>query len=206
MAKSINAPADKSPGSGHNGPDEGVFLKHVRKIIEANQKLEDAKSARQAIRKLAKADGIELKKLDAVVTMSDWEPGEVRDHFLTLNKYAIWIGLPVGHQADIFEDLPEAALPPEQWRHKGFIAATTGKGSFGEAPADCPPGDCTQAYLQGVHSGQERIAAAMKPPEPEKPPEVDPTDEDEVARQARALKKSDFMQRGPADAEELLTA
>jgi hypothetical protein len=150
----------KAAGIGDNGPDEACFLKHVRACVLADEKLAEAKSARSKIRKLAKADGIELKVADAVITMGQWEPGEIREHFATRARYAIWMGLPIGTQTDLFDGVPEAATPDLDWKAKGYTAAVTGKGAYAEAPENCPP-DQIQNYLAGVHDGHAKIAGEM---------------------------------------------
>ena len=159
MARKITDDAEAPAAAGHNGPTEETFLKHVRTIIAANLKVEEAKAARNAVRKLAKAEGIELRKLDAIVTMADWEPGEVRDHFSTLQRYAVWMGLPVGTQVDLFEGVPEIAKQGLDWEAKGLLAATTGKGAHGKPPSECPP-DQIDNWMKGWHRGQEKNAPA----------------------------------------------
>lgn len=162
LNESSTPEAVKAAGIGDNGPDEATFLGHVRACIAADEALANAKSARSAVRKRAKADGIELKQLDAVVTMSDWSPAEVRDHFATRQRYALWLGLPLGTQVDLFENVPEAAKPALDWRAMGYVAATTGKGAHGKAPDNCPA-DCVQEWLTGWHEGQAKIGGELGP-------------------------------------------
>ena len=149
-------------GPGHNAPDEeATFLRHVRAIARANSALEEAKAARQAVRKLAKADGIELKQLDAVLVMTDWEPGEIRDHFAIRSRYALWLGLPIGTQLDFFDAVPLAAREEIDWEARGFAAALVNRGAYAdEIPADCPP-DRIQAWQTGVNKAHDKIAWAM---------------------------------------------
>lgn len=163
MAKDISAAAPEDiPGLGHNGLTEDVFLVNMRAIINAQAKVDLAKAGLKEARKLAKAAGIELKQLDAVIAMADWGPDEVRDHFATRNQYAIWMGLPVGTQPDFFAGVPDAAKPSVDWRSRGYVAATTGKGAVGKPPEDCPP-DQVQAWMEGWHDGQKKIAGEMTP-------------------------------------------
>jgi hypothetical protein len=162
MARSITDGVGngETPGLGHNGPSEEEFLLHMRAIINAQAKVDIAKVGVKQARKLAKSAGIELKKLDAIVTMADWGPDEVRAHFATLNQYAIWMGLPIGTQPDFFDGVPEAAKPSVDWRARGYVAATTGKGAVGTPPEDCPP-DQVQSWMAGWHDGQAKIASEM---------------------------------------------
>jgi hypothetical protein len=161
LAQSINAEPNGSgksaPPAGHNGPTQEKIHQHARAIIAANLKVQEAQAARQSVRKLAKADGVELGKLDTIISMMDWEPGEVRAHFKTLIDYAVWFELPIGTQVDLFAGVPDAAKPALDWESKGYQAAVTGKGVQGKAPEDCPA-DCIQAWLTGWNRGQEKNA------------------------------------------------
>lgn len=207
-AKTDNGPGPAEGGPGHNNPpnEEAKFLVHMRKIIAANADMAGARAERQRIRKLAKADGIELKKLDAVITMLDWAPGEVREHFGVLNRYALFAGLPIGAQADLFHDVPQAAMEELDWESVGFAAGMSDKGAYGTAPDECPP-ERHQAYLRGVHRATEKIAWSMAEagvnPEklgdtPASAVALEPEDEDEALDDAaRKLKKAGFLKTEP---------
>ena len=161
-AKASAGSDGQAPGLGHNvDHEEATFLRHVRAIVTAQAIVEDAKNGLKSVRKLAKADGIELKKLDAVVTTTEWSPGEIRDHFGTLNRYALWMGLPVGTQADLFADVPEASRESVDWEARGYCAALTNKGAFaGKPPSECPPDRITD-WQRGVNRATEKIAWSM---------------------------------------------
>ncbi len=164
MAKSINEPSGGGgpPPAGHNQVDQDTFLSFVRQITAEQAKVEAAKSGLKSVRKQAKASGIELGHLDAVVRMSEWSIEEVREHYALSTRYAIWLGLPLGEQADLFADENAAPAKPTdkaaEWDAKGFMAATTGKGVFGDGPpAECPP-EHHQDWLHGVERGTARNA------------------------------------------------
>lgn len=165
MAKTLKAAKDAAeegaPANHNGGNDEATFIHYVQAIVKAQAVVDEAKAAWKSVRKLAKAAGIELKKLDAIVTMTEWEPGEVRDHFATLNRYALWMGLPIGTQSDLFAEVPQAARESIDWEARGFAAAMTNKGAFaGSPPSDCPP-DRIQDWQRGVNRCTEKLAWAM---------------------------------------------
>lgn len=161
MTIAEEAPARDGPApAGDNLSDEATFYRHVRAIVAANAKLDEAKAARNAVRKLARADGIELGALDRIIKMADWDASEIRDHFATEQRYAELMNLPVGTQLDLLDGVPEAARPDIDWKAKGFTAAMTNKGEFAKAPDNCPP-DQVQNYLAGVHEAHEKIAGEM---------------------------------------------
>lgn len=117
------------------------------------------------------------------------------------------LGLPVfGKQMDLFgdakTDTEKDAIAAEA---DGYMAGR--RGDDAAPPSDVGP--LTQPWLVGWHKGQEetakQVASAMEvrarktkaaaPPEPEKDPEQD------VADQARKLKKSGFMDTSSDDAQ-----
>lgn len=159
-------PQDEPPPEvGHNGVTQDQFLSWVRAAIKANEALEVAKLARSKMRKQAKAAGIELGHMDEVIAMAEWEPGEIREHFRIQQQYAEWMALPVGTRLDLLKGVPDAALSDFDWQAKGFAAATTGRGAFGEAPDDCPA-DQVQNWMKGWTRGQAFNAPSPLRPDP----------------------------------------
>lgn len=169
MAKKLAAVpsgAEQPPaGVGHNGLTEEKYLLHKRAIIQANAKLEEARAARNSIRKLAKADGVELRKIDAAITMMEWSPDEVREHFSTELKYARWSRLLPGESFDLFNDdddsIPAFAADELSWEKKGWAAGI--KGAEAKTPNDCP-GDRTEAWMKGWHAAQAKLASQLGTP------------------------------------------
>lgn len=160
MARKLKeATPEDEAGAGHNLTDD-AFYEHTQAIVKANAALEVARANRQAVRKLAKAAGVELGILDAKLKMAEWEPSEIRSHYATDARYAELLRLPVGTQLDLLEGVPEAARPDIDWQSRGFLAATTKLGVPGQPPADVPA-DQVQNWMQGWQEGQEKNARPL---------------------------------------------
>jgi hypothetical protein len=146
-----------------SGLTKEAFTDWKRQIIIANEACDIANASRKAIRKRARGAGVVLKAMDAMITMSTWEPAEVREHFETEHQYAVWTELP-GHkqladQLDLFADIDPDEMSEDDWESKGYLAATSGLGVPCEAPEDCP-GDRVQAWTRGWHRGMVKNAPA----------------------------------------------
>lgn len=162
MARATNpeTTSEEPAGEGHNQPPEEVFLHYVSVISLADKKLAEARDARKVVRKQAKAAGIELGHLDAVVKMAEWDRTEVRAFFATRLQYAEWYALPVDYQPDMFADPAEAEpLGADHWVSKGFQAGVTG--AVGTPPNECP-GEHMQDWQHGWGKGQAKIAEGLK--------------------------------------------
>src|SRR5690606_25481991 len=80
---------------------QGTFLEAVREVAKVNAEMRALNERRKGIRKKWKSEGIELGILDATIKMAEWDRAEVRAHFDNARRYAEWLGLPVGVQADL---------------------------------------------------------------------------------------------------------
>lgn len=150
-----NAP----PPVGHNGLTDETFAQYVNELAKIEAKLEGVKAERRAARKRAKAAGIELGHMDAVVRMSDWSQEEVRNHFATQAQYAAWMGLPLGTQVDLFaKEVGGKASEPhgaEYWNSKGYAAGL--RGDLPTPPAECHP-EHHPDFKHGWDKGQAKLA------------------------------------------------
>lgn len=177
--KSKGAP---DPQHGSNLTRE-TFLESVQEMNAANSKLEKVKEERKALRKMIKARGIELGILDATIKMSEWGRGEVRAKFDTERKYAEWLGLPLGHQPDMFADLTDDEISETEWHAKGKTAGLAGRDPI--PPEECP-GEMHAHFMAGWHEGQTELLKAMgkKAPAPKK--DAPPMTEEEKKAAAKA--------------------
>lgn len=147
------------PPPGHNGLTDETFLLFVNELAQIEAKLDEWKGQRKSARKRAKAAGIDLGHMDAVVRMADWSTDEVREFFGTRTKYALWMRLPLGAQADMFAD--EQTKPVEEpqdaayWSGKGYQAGV--RGLVLKIPAECHP-QHHQDFTHGYHAGQAKLA------------------------------------------------
>lgn len=157
--------AEDATKTGKGEEDQGsnlrseTFLEFVNQIIEQQAAVDVEKDKLKTLRKKAKAEGIVLGDLDAVVRMSEWGRNEVREHFANRQRYAAWLGLPTGTQGDFFKpvDTSDPKVAASEWEQKGVTAGLLGKDAT--APEECP-GEHVQAFLKGHATGQKRLAEA----------------------------------------------
>ena len=177
MARNVEEPNQPEAADRDTNLTADVFLRHCRSISEANAAVKAAQEQRKKIRQQAKADGITLADLDATLRMADWGRNEIRDKFETRMRYARWLNLPVGSQGELFKpvDTSDPKKAADEWKAAGITAGVTGANP--EPPEECPA-EFHQAYMDGWHTGQKRLAdanphlnggkakAAKKEPEP----------------------------------------
>lgn len=157
----------------------GTFLDACREIAKVNAEMRSLNERRKGIRKKWKSEGIELGILDATLKMAEWDRSEVRTHFDNARRYAEWLGLPVGVQADLFKGMGEDEVQKSEWRALGRVASNLGRPA--KAPDECPP-EMIQSFMQGFNdedeaqwTDAERAAAvtdAAAAIDPEKPGNV----------------------------------
>lgn len=126
MAQRAGTEAAPAGGGGSNELTQEQFLEAARKLADWNAKKAEVNAGRNGYRKQLKAQGVELGKLDTILKMAEWDRQEVRDHFAILDRYAIWMGLPVGAQAELFgaDDHEKRA---REWHGAGMTARRAGK-------------------------------------------------------------------------------
>lgn len=129
-----------------------TFLEAVREIAKVNAEMRSLNERRKGIRKKWKAEGLELGILDATLKMAEWDRAEVRDHFDNARRYAEWLGLPVGVQADLFKGLGDDEVQKTEWRALGRVASNLGRAA--KPPEECPP-EYRQSWMQGFNDEDE---------------------------------------------------
>lgn len=129
-----------------------TFLEAVREIAKVNAEARSINEKRKGIRKKWKAEGIELGLLDAALKMAEWDRAEVRAHFDVGRRYAEWLGLPVGHQPDMFKSMGDDEIQKREWFALGQVASRLGKPA--KAPEECPP-EYIQDFMRGFADEDE---------------------------------------------------
>jgi len=155
MAKALTA--DPAP-TGHNVSEEAVVRTYVADMVKLQAEKQAITDKIKTRRKLAKAQGVDaLQELDRVIKMSTWSPDEVRDSFQRTERYARFLGLPIGSQASLFDDerVPELERTREKWGDRGFTDGVMGRGKPEEPPKECPP-DARQRYGERWEEGQKK--------------------------------------------------
>lgn len=154
---------------------QDVFLDGIRKLTAINEKQKKVNEERRAVRKQLKANGLELGALDAALKMADWERSEVREHFDLRRRYAQWLGLPIGTQAELFDGKKDDEILTEEWTAAGRTAALTGKPA--RPPENCPPA-YHETFMKGFAEAADADFEGAAP--------AGPIDADKVVKEAKA--------------------
>ena len=164
----------------------GTFLEAVREIAKINAELRALNERRKGIRKKWKSEGIELGILDATIKMAEWDRSEVRTHFDNARKYAEWLGLPIGHQQDLFKGLGDDAVQKREWFALGAVSSRLGRPN--KAPEECPP-EYIQVWQAGYNGEDEKAwtEAEKNQAVTDAAEKIDPSAKDNLAQVREAL-------------------
>lgn len=167
---------------------QSTFLEAVKEISAINAKVRALNEDRKGIRKKWKAIGLELGLLDATIKMAEWDRPEVRTHFEVARRYAEWLGLPIGMQADLFKTLGDDEIQKREWFALGQVASRLGRAQ-GKPPEECPP-EYQQEWLRGFADEDEKnwTEAEKTEAQLEAAAEIDPAAANNVSQIADALK------------------
>ena len=141
---------------------EGLALVHLRKIVEAEQKKDEAVAKLRTARKAAKNDGVDLKALDAARALSKLDAIEVTNDFNQLVRYSKFLEVPVYSQLSMF-DIP--AEPTDEDLHDRAYSSGVRAGKLGhdQTSSKFEPGSpAGQKWLEGYSDGQKIIMSAMQ--------------------------------------------
>lgn len=164
-----------------------TFLEAVREIAKINAEMKAINERRKGIRKKWKSEGLELGILDATIKMAEWDRAEVRAHFDNARRYAEWLGLPIGVQADLFKGLGDDAVQKKEWFALGAVASRLGR-SPKDIPEECPP-EYKQHWLAGFNGEDEKAWTEAERHEAQnaEAAKIDPEKPGNIADVAKAL-------------------
>ncbi len=164
----------------------GTFLEAVREIAKVNAEMRALNERRKGIRKKWKSEGIELGILDATIKMAEWDRAEVRTHFDNARLYAEWLGLPIGHQQDLFKGLGDDAVQKREWFALGAVSSRLGRPN--KAPEECPP-EYIQVWQAGYNGEDEKAwtEAEKSQAVTDAAEKIDPNAKDNLAQVREAL-------------------
>ena len=148
--------------TGHNSKitdDErkAIFFSHFRKIQAQKAVVDAANDELKKLRKSAKADQIKLSDMDFAMRAVKLEDDNIiPDEIKSQLEIMQWLGMPVGHQPDLFAD----RRPGEERAHAEGTAAGLKAG-----PRESPYGvesAMGQEWLRGYDAAQANMAEDMK--------------------------------------------
>jgi|GEM_PF-4987682 len=135
------------------------FMENLAIALKDNQERDAVKARRSANRKHAKADGIDLGKMDEAIKMSEWSPSEIADHFAKQFAYLGYMSVDVGTQFDMFNGPQAQPKAPLDYYPAGLYAGIQGKPC--EPPAELTGND-RQRWIAGWHEGQAFLARGLE--------------------------------------------
>lgn len=197
MAKKLGSGADDNvvpinPNAEARREQQGnvtqeTFIEAVREIAKVNAEMKALNERRKGIRKKWKAEGLELGILDATIKMAEWDRAEVRAHFDNARRYADWLGLPVGMQADLFQSLGADEVQKKEWAALGRVASRLGKSA--KPPEECPA-EYHQDWMRGFADEDEDAwtEAEKHDAQRQAAEKIDPEKKGNLAEVAEALK------------------
>ncbi len=155
MPRSSTDTAEQPPAPKcHNGPSHDDIRMAANQMVALRAEREAVNTKISKFRKGLKAQGFTLGVLDAVITMLEWSPEEIKAHFAERDWYAEALRYPVGTQLEFFgtDATPDLVREQLKWRNVGFKNGLVGKGWPDESPDGCPP-ECDQSYGEGWEEG-----------------------------------------------------
>lgn len=151
--------------NGDSNVSQELVLYHLSKITEKERKKDEAVNGLRSARKAAKADGVDLKVLDAVRTLLKQDESELADGFNQTVRYAHLLNVPVYGQLTLFES-PE--ITEETVRERGYAAGLRA-GKLGQDqstnPHD-PTAPAGMAWVEGWYDGQKILLSAISTHQP----------------------------------------
>ena len=166
---------------GSNAPGRAQFEAALREIILARQKAETYQAHLRNAFKRADAMGFDTKQIKEVLKMRDRDPVELEVEMKVRAQYAMWAGVQMGGQLEMFGDdqtgeakaAQEADGLSDEDRHaqamfdaeqKGYYAGRRGDKLPDAVPFPAGSEEFTQ-FERGYWRGQEAIALEMRPKE-----------------------------------------
>ncbi|MFC6487336.1 hypothetical protein [Nitratireductor sp. GCM10026969] len=159
------AKQEETPGTGHNSElteneRKSLFFHHLRKRMEHNRRIDEAKAEKKADGKIAQADDVVLGDLDyAIKALNADDKATITERFIAEGEILSWLGLTPGFQTDLLRDRAPAIERIEKQGELAGLAAKDRESGYG------PGSDEDQAWLRGYDNGQaimrDNLEAAM---------------------------------------------
>jgi len=130
---------------------KAIMFAHFNRLQAQQRIVDEAMAERKKLRKLAKADGLNLKELDFMARCAEAEDDQaVVDELQRRVEIAAWFAMPIGYVPDMFTDRRPI---DEKQEAEGLSDGLTGK------TLDTARGE---HYVRGWEKGQAELAAGFK--------------------------------------------
>jgi hypothetical protein len=134
---------------------KAIMFAHFNRLQAHQRIVDEAMAERKRLRKLAKADGLNLKELDFMVRCAEAEDDDaVVEELKRRAEIAAWFALPIGYTPDMFADRRPL---DEQQEAMGMADGLIGK------TLDTARGE---HYVRGWQAGQAELAKGIKATDP----------------------------------------
>ena len=165
---------------------EPIFLGFVGKLKKLEAEKDSIVGKIRALKKQAKADGVDLKAADTALKIAALLDDEARSQHNTALAYMKFMRLPIGSQMSFLDGIEDdiSEMSEKQRRSKWFDdgwACSARGGDRIDCPHD-PTGDAGQAWMDGYQENQVKILAGIQAlevgeetpaePQPEAPPPI----------------------------------
>lgn len=160
--KAVQADNDAAP-AGHNSGElteaqrKALFFHHLRRRMERDAEVKEAKDARKEDGKLAQADGMVLGDLDyAIKAITADDKKTVTDRFVAEGEILTWLGLSSGFQSDMFRDRAPAIEKIEKAGELAGYAARERESGY------APKSDEDTRWLASYDAAQKQMQADLQ--------------------------------------------
>lgn len=146
-----------------NGPDRDEFLFMVGQIKRADDEITEKRTARKKLRQHFSNRGVNLAMMDLAIAEAEREDGTTISNMRDLKRYYEFMGLPIGHQFQLFDgplaaaaDIDIMARAFTEGRERGI------KGEFPDEQKWLPVSPEGQEHQRGWGEGQAVHLAKIK--------------------------------------------
>jgi len=135
-------------------------------IVAYKAKVTSATGKLRARRKYWQDQGVNLKVLDEMIALKNQDEQDVRDDEVDRQRYAKWLQVDLGFQAELDIPAPEPSVVEKVAKHDAYwIGHAAGKNGDVRNPERFGVGTIAQAaYDQGWNDGDTEVFDNAKPP------------------------------------------
>lgn len=141
-----------------------LFFIHMGAYKKALAKKKEADAQFKNICKIAKSEGVNPKDIKFAIELEDDGDGALEERRKRQEEIAVWLGLPFGTQADLFEKVGDIEAAEEEGRQAGMQDLEP-KPPYSSDPI------LSQSWLVGYHDGADRRKALLERMNAEEQPE-----------------------------------
>lgn len=149
-------------------PDESdrqtTFLALVAEHDELDAQMDSLRAERKALRARISEAGFRLAAYDLARALKDEATSAARDHLNDVARFLDWMGKPLGHQGDMFEEEPASELSQAEQHAVTWQGRAAGLRGGRRDENNFVPGSMAHALFdEGWLDGQKALAERLVP-------------------------------------------